>query len=620
MRDIESSTELDEAWDVWQAAGYGGRIDYPRAVMDELGLAATEGFNRLLRGGVEIGGVLFGLREPDAVKILTHRALACEYAFGPSFTLSDNDRRAFEALLDSPRTDHELSGIQPVGWYHSHTRSEILLSEKDLELFQSYFPESWQIALVLRPHRFDPVRAGFFFREADGSVHAVSSRQEFVIQAGAVKPAILVPGAREPNAVPALAPPAHHEIPAPALSEPIPPPAPISPEPRREPRPRQVARPRADTRYSRRRWAWIAAMAGVLAGGLFWIGSSLSSTGVSLHALDLGGQLRIDWNCNPRVLQQSDGGELEIEDGSQKVLNVLSPGQLRAGSLTYARTTGNVLVRLTVHATDQSTLTQTAQFLGTPVAIAAPTATASNEWPTEKVSAVNAPAAPEPGGEARRQELVAQLPNRMPAEERVKTKGESARQAPAVSAPAPRKLVLPAASIPSPAETLVPTPPAIAANTAPPMTTLVPRLPAPVPVRLQTADPGPAAGKIIWTGRLTRRGTVQILGTRASRGNITGGLPGVPVRVRVYPAELTQEGLRVFTADPKSITAPEAAGSQNGWNRTVYVLNPRQAGDISIVEAPGPQNAWNRLTLRAERNDHSIIVLRWEWLPVTASQ
>ena len=78
---------------------------------------------------------------------------------------------------------------------------------------------------------------------------------------------------------------------------------------------------------------------------------------------------------------------------------------------------------------------------------------------------------------------------------------------------------------------------------------------------------------------------------------------------------MTQEGVRIFAADPESIGAPEAPGAQNGWNRTVYVLNPRKAGEVSILEAPGQQNAWNRLILRAERGDHSIIVLRWERLP-----
>ena len=134
------STASDVELDVWQADGCAVRIDYSRAVMEEVRLAASDGFHRLSHGGVEIGGVLFGVRDPDAVKILAHRAFACEYAFGPSFTLSDNDRRAFEDLLASPDTDSNLSGMQPVGWYHSHTRSEIQLSEKDLQLFQQCFP------------------------------------------------------------------------------------------------------------------------------------------------------------------------------------------------------------------------------------------------------------------------------------------------------------------------------------------------------------------------------------------------------------------------------------------------------------------------------------------------
>ena len=90
--------------DVWQADGCRVRIAYSRAVMEELRLAAVDGFHRLAHGGVEIGGVLFGVRDPDGVKILAHRELACEYVFGPSFTLSENDRRALEELLVSPNT------------------------------------------------------------------------------------------------------------------------------------------------------------------------------------------------------------------------------------------------------------------------------------------------------------------------------------------------------------------------------------------------------------------------------------------------------------------------------------------------------------------------------------
>ncbi len=122
---------------------------------------------------------------------------------------------------------------------------------------------------------------------------------------------------------------------------------------------------------------------------------------------------------------------------------------------------------------------------------------------------------------------------------------------------------------------------------------------------------------MIWTGRLARGQAIQISGSHASFGHLTGALPGQPVRVRVFPGELTHDGLRIFTADPKWDSAPEAPGAQNGWNRTVYVLNPRQAADIRILEAPDQQNTWKRMTLRAGRADHSIIVVRWERVPAS---
>jgi hypothetical protein len=151
------------------------------------------------------------------------------------------------------------------------------------------------------------------------------------------------------------------------------------------------------------------------------------------------------------------------------------------------------------------------------------------------------------------------------------------------------------------------------------MATFLPRLPGPAPLKASPAERVPAAGKIIWTGKLPKSGTIQIVGDHASQGLLIGGLPGTPVRVQVFPSELTQEGVRIFASHPESLGAPEAPGAQNGWNRTVYVLNPKKAGEISILESPGRQNAWNRLILRAERGDHSIIVLRWERVPVESA-
>ena len=108
-------------------------------------------FTRLPHGGVEVGGVLFGSRMEHGVRILKRRALQSEYGQGPSFALSANDEIALEKLIADAAADPELADLEPVGWYHSHTRSGVFLSEQDLDLYNRRFPQPWQIALVLRP-------------------------------------------------------------------------------------------------------------------------------------------------------------------------------------------------------------------------------------------------------------------------------------------------------------------------------------------------------------------------------------------------------------------------------------------------------------------------------------
>jgi hypothetical protein len=582
--------------------------------MEELRLAAVDGFHRLAHGGIEIGGVLFGVFDPDGVKILAHRELACEYVFGPSFTLSENDRRALEGLLVSPSCDSQLSGMQPVGWYQSHTRSEILLAEDELQFYQQYFPEIGQIALVLRPHRFDPVRAGFFHREPDGSVQAAASRHEFYIEPAPVKPVPRLPEDRAPverqSPPPAVSPEPRQEPavkPATRLpedharAERQPPPSAVSLESHQEPQPPPSPVAKAVSDKPRRRWAGIAALiAMALAGSLLWNARPRPATDLSLRVLDVGGQLRIDWNHGSRVIQQGQGGTIEIVDGSFKAYNELSREDLRSGSVTYLRTTGHVQVSLVVRSADQGTQTERIWFSGPPLPTAAPV-TAGPVAPNTVFLSTEPDRKTQP---AKPVEPVATI---------------SIPPAPAPPTPARRPLALPSAGVPHTAEHLLPAPPTIVPVTTPVMTALIPRLPGPAPVKPSPADQGPATGKIIWTGKLARSGTIRILGSQASQGHLIGGLPGTPVRIQVFRSEMTQDGVRIFAGDPESVGAPEAPGAQNGWNRTVYDLNPRKAGEVSILEAPGPQNAWNRLILRAERGDHSIIVLRWERLPAETS-
>ena len=597
--------------DVWQAEGYATRIEYSRVVIDELRIAATDGFNRLAHGGVEIGGVLFGVGNSDSIEILAHKPLTCEYAFGPSFTLSENDKRALENLLASAPADPELTGMQAVGWYHSHTRSEISLSEKDLQLYQRYFPEIWQVALVLRPYRFDPVRAGFFFRERDGSVHAGPTRREFIIHPPRRKPSARVEADDEPvdskirEAPVALAPLA----PQPVLEQ-----ASASPEP--EPKASEPEeRGRTAGAFDKVRWIWRAAsIALVSLSVLYWIANLRPASRLSLRAMDMGGQLRIEWSSDARAARNSVSAVLEIEDGSLKVRNELSKDQIRSGSVTYMRNTGNVLVRMVVRGPDQAITTETARFLGSPMQVGKTPAADTTEPPIEERVAIRQEVVSSPSRPAEqapsKEQLDSQLP---PIKEEVHSQPETPQLTSDVPAKSARRLVVPETRnvVRSRGVDVVPPDlPAVASNIAPALPELLPRLP--VPELPKPVYQGPLEGKIIWAGKLARHGTIQIQGSHASQGYITGRLPGVPVRVQVFPAEFTAGGLRIFTTDSKTTGYTEAPGAQNGWNRATYVWSPSQADRLRVMEAPSPQNAWNRVMLRAERGEQSIIVLRWE--------
>lgn len=134
------------------------------------------------RGERETGGVLFGIHEPERIRILAAKPLQCEHAMGPGFVLSQKDEKRLAQLIVAPATDPELNGLEALGWYHSHVRSPIFLSERDLQIHSRYFDAPFQVALVIRRESQRPTRAGFFFREASGEIRTEASYEEFMIE------------------------------------------------------------------------------------------------------------------------------------------------------------------------------------------------------------------------------------------------------------------------------------------------------------------------------------------------------------------------------------------------------------------------------------------------------
>jgi proteasome lid subunit RPN8/RPN11 len=190
---IETYTET-EALETWRVAQSPFTIEYSRQTLDDIRMAVVDAFRSLPGGGVEIGGVLLGKFENQRLTITQHLPLESEHAFGSTFTLSPKDQTSLEELLGA--AGRNFSDLQPVGWYHSHTRSEIALSEADVEIHKRYFREAWQVAVVLRPSDYEATRAGIFLREQDGSLRTESSYAEIALDP---LPVSLVPAGMPPS-------------------------------------------------------------------------------------------------------------------------------------------------------------------------------------------------------------------------------------------------------------------------------------------------------------------------------------------------------------------------------------------------------------------------------------
>jgi proteasome lid subunit RPN8/RPN11 len=396
---------------IWGVPECAFEIEYSNRVLDDIRLAVTDAFFSLPKGGAEIGGVLLGKWEDGRVRVLDYAPLECEHALGPSFTLSENDHARLAELAAAERSPE---GMRAVGWYHSHTRSEIFLSEADLAIHKRYFAEPWQVALVLKPHTFRPMRCGFFFREDGEAIHAEASYQEFELtplpviatprdrarRQSAVPPPPALP---EPEPVRTEPAPWESEPPKPAVPvpveapkpEPPPPPAPPEPsEPPVPPEPEQLDlpydRPLAekvapeaeplDRPWPGRRYVFSAALLLVAATACFetrylWMPAFQAIVrpllpappppSLGLNAIEANSELQIRWDRNSPAVRTAVRGSLEIRDGGHLPQNFrLDATFLRSGVFLYARSGQRVDVALVIDQPDGQQVREVASYLG----------------------------------------------------------------------------------------------------------------------------------------------------------------------------------------------------------------------------------------------------------------
>ena len=416
----------DLTFGTWSAAASPLTIEYSLVVIEEIRHEVAEGFQKLSRGGIEVGGLLYGVREGHTVRIMAIRPVSCEHASGPAFRLSERDRAALHEQIRQDQTDPRLEDLVCLGWYVSHTRTDVMLTESDQEIFASFFAQPCQVTLVVRPSRGGNMRAGFFVWESSGRVNASQSYLEFsfpdrlaafdqradrradprgeqrgeprVPFAERGRPAADRGVSRAPriSAVPDSAAhgPTAPATPAPAqdlprdisrsgpasshltslFGEPVPARAADPPLKAASPAPAlelaEPLTPGPTKTSSGKKWLWLVAALIVVAGlaitGTRFVTSGQTNQAIMLSVLEREGQLDIEWNRQAAAVSKAVRGTLEIADGPQTRTIPLKPTDLALGKFSYKRDTGDIQVRMIVEAPDGQKVEEASRFLGSP--------------------------------------------------------------------------------------------------------------------------------------------------------------------------------------------------------------------------------------------------------------
>lgn len=163
--------QLSEPWDV---GSFSGRIECTTIAWEEITSFVMAGFRASPWGGPEVGGLLFGLRTPGQIRVWGWCEIPCEHANGPRFELSEKDQAGLQQLIAARPAGADVVGwfqsrFWDVGWSQSTSRG-LYMAPLDTGLHKRYFPEPWQVALMVQRAKSGPLTAGFFFRQSDGSM------------------------------------------------------------------------------------------------------------------------------------------------------------------------------------------------------------------------------------------------------------------------------------------------------------------------------------------------------------------------------------------------------------------------------------------------------------------
>jgi hypothetical protein len=226
-------------------------------------------------------------------------------------------------------------------------------------LYRQYFPEEWQVVLVMKPKLFGPSRVAVFRRDAAG----VLGEQSKPVQELDVESRGPVPGPRggaEDSPVrrrgqpPAVEIPSHETKALPvatAVAEPLFVPSFAS-----------VAPPRRRVPF------WV--LAGILllivtaSAGFFYWSNVMTPRPIPLQLTAEGSNILLRWDPDSAAIRAATAGRLEIQEGTNKRIIPLDHAALAGAHATYASGAfGDITVKLILE-TPAGIIEQSAQYIG----------------------------------------------------------------------------------------------------------------------------------------------------------------------------------------------------------------------------------------------------------------
>lgn len=346
------------------------------------------GFGAVPKRGAEIGGILLGRAVSGDKTIVTiddFVLVPIEYKRSPSYLLSEEDARTFDAAVERARNSPDPL-LRPVGYFRSHTRDGVGLGPEDIAILQLHFPEPEAVALIVRPYATKVSQAGFYFKE-DGKFQSGPPLLEFAFRrrdldpeasppARPVRPADR-PADRAPRPLPQRERAEHRPLGFDAASESwtVPASARQDAAPVSDPEAALAAELLLESkRKGRGGWVWVPlSFIFLLLGVLLGFQAALSMRpqlpqgsnepyNLDVSVTQSGNNLQVRWNRQALAVRTAQKGLLTIEDGTYSKPVPLNGFDLQSGSVVYPPYSNHVRFRLDVMVNARDTVTETVDW------------------------------------------------------------------------------------------------------------------------------------------------------------------------------------------------------------------------------------------------------------------